>query len=67
MLCEEIGCRGVSADFHGTQLVELPTVQVGGTVKSEVSVSGDGRVQKNSGVPDEADVHAQVAMDARAI
>lgn len=31
MLVEELVRGGVSADFHGAQLIELPTVQVGGT------------------------------------
>jgi len=36
MLCEEVGGRSVATNFHCTELIELPAVQIGRSVGSSV-------------------------------
>lgn len=38
MLCEEIRGRSVTPDLHCTELVELPAVQIGGSLENSVKI-----------------------------
>lgn len=60
---EEVGGRGVAADLHCTELIELPAVQIGGSASS----SAIGIIVDNSvNSPDETDMDTHIPMHTRA-
>lgn len=65
MFREELGQRGISADFDRSQLLQRPGIEVGGPGVTVSFLRSKGTIRSSS--PDEGDMNAQITVDRRAI